>query len=217
MLTRRQSRGRTGRAVGNRRSARDDGPPEVGPAGGPTVLRMLLGRPAAPAPRGQRGHPGGRRLGDPLVRVEDQPDGARPGRLQGARRRRPAHPLRRRPTTTERDALLALAREANTPGWWHRYGDVLPTWFQSYLGLEAAAALIRTYEVQFVPGLLQTAEYARAVVLLGHRAARGRGDRAPGRPADGPPAAAHPRRTPPQLWAVIDEAALRRPDRRRRA
>src|SRR5216117_2435994 len=40
----------------------------------------------------------------------------------------------------ERAALLALARQANTPGWWHRYGDILPNWFQSYLGLEAAAA-----------------------------------------------------------------------------
>src|SRR4051812_48097880 len=56
----------------------------------------------------------------------------------------------------ERATMLALAREANTPGWWNRYSDILPTWFQSYLGLESAAALIRTYEVQFVPGLLQT-------------------------------------------------------------
>ncbi len=68
----------------------------------------------------------------------------------------------------ERTALLSLAQEANAPGWWHRYGDVLPGWFQSYVGLEAAASLIRTYEVQFVPGLLQTEDYARAVILLGH-------------------------------------------------
>src|SRR5262249_60212994 len=68
----------------------------------------------------------------------------------------------------ERARLMTLAREANNPGWWHGCGDVLPSWFQSYLGLEAAASLIRTYEVQFVPGLLQTREYARAVVLLGH-------------------------------------------------
>src|SRR5213083_1783604 len=73
----------------------------------------------------------------------------------------------------ERDAMLSLARQANTPGWWHRFGDLLPNWFQSYLGLEAASALIRTYEVQFVPGLLQTKEYARSVILLGHEAARG--------------------------------------------
>ena len=51
---------------------------------------------------------------------------------------------------------------------------MLPSWFHSYLGLEAAASLIRTYELQFVPGLLQTSDYARAVVMLGHADARGR-------------------------------------------
>ena len=68
----------------------------------------------------------------------------------------------------ERDRLLDLARRANAPGWWHRFGDVVPPWFLAYLGLEEAASLIRTYEVQFVPGLLQTADYARAVIRLGH-------------------------------------------------
>src|SRR3954465_6631932 len=68
----------------------------------------------------------------------------------------------------EREALISLAREANQPGWWHKYGDILPQWFQAYVGLEAAASLIRTYEVQFIPGLLQTEDYARAVVLLGN-------------------------------------------------
>src|SRR5215218_6923437 len=68
----------------------------------------------------------------------------------------------------ERAALLALARQANAPNWWNRYGDVLPTWLQSYLGLETAATVIRSYEVQFVAGLLQTADYARAVIMLGH-------------------------------------------------
>jgi len=110
----------------------------------------------------------------------------------------------------ERERLLTLARQANTPGWWHRYGDVLPSWFQSYLGLEAAASLIRTYEVQFVPGLLQTRDYARSVVLLGHGRARAeeidrrvelrmRRQRILHRP------------DPVQLWAVVDEAVLRRP------
>jgi hypothetical protein len=112
--------------------------------------------------------------------------------------------------TEERERLLTLARQANTPGWWHRYGDVLPGWFQSYLGLEAAASLIRTYEVQFVPGLLQTRDYARSVVLLGHGRARAedvdrridlrmRRQGILDRPG------------PVQLWAVIDEAVLRRP------
>ncbi|MFI7520055.1 helix-turn-helix domain-containing protein [Micromonospora globbae] len=110
----------------------------------------------------------------------------------------------------ERETLLKLARDANSPGWWHRYGDVLPAWFQSYLGLEAAAVLIRTYEVQFVPGLLQTPAYARAVVLLGHGSAAP--DEIDRRVALRMRRQELLRRAePPQLWAVIDEAALRRP------
>jgi hypothetical protein len=72
----------------------------------------------------------------------------------------------------EHSRLVALAREANEPGWWHAYGDILTTWFQNYLDLEQAAELIRTYEVQFVPGLLQTDAYARAVIMLGHATAK---------------------------------------------
>src|SRR5215218_3207925 len=64
----------------------------------------------------------------------------------------------------ELDGLLAMAREANTPGWWHQYGDLLPQWFRAYVDLESAATLIRTYEGQLVPGLLQTEDYLRAVV-----------------------------------------------------
>jgi len=107
-------------------------------------------------------------------------------------------------------ALIDLAREANARGWWHKYSDIVPSWFQSYVGLEAAASLIRTYEVQFIPGLLQTEDYARAVALLGHA---------------GAPAEEVERRVrlrmerqemltrpgAPRLWAVMDEAALRRP------
>jgi hypothetical protein len=110
----------------------------------------------------------------------------------------------------ERDRLLALARDANMPGWWHRYSDVLPTWFQPYLGLETAAALIRTYEVQFVPGLLQTKEYARAVVTLGHgRATTEEIERRVSLRMARQQLLTRP--DPPQLWAVVDEAALRRP------
>ncbi len=109
----------------------------------------------------------------------------------------------------ERERLLTLARQANTPGWWHRYGDVLPNWFQSYLGLEAAASLIRTYEVQFVPGLLQTADYARSVVLLGHgRASADEIDRRVELRMRRQKILDRPE--PVQLWAVIDEAVLRR-------
>jgi transcriptional regulator with XRE-family HTH domain len=110
----------------------------------------------------------------------------------------------------ERAGVQALAREANAPAWWRPYGDLLAPWFQNYLDLEAAAVLIRTYEIQFVPGLLQTEAYARAVVQIGYgnadpdeidRRVKLRMTRKEllSRP-DGP-----------RLWAVIDEAVLRRP------
>lgn len=110
----------------------------------------------------------------------------------------------------DRAALLTLARQASSPGWWHAYGDLLPTWFQSFPGLETAAAVIRTYEVQFIPGLLQTPDYARAVIRLGYDRAdeteierrvqlRLKRQEVLGRQLN-----------PPRLWAVVDEAALRR-------
>ncbi len=110
----------------------------------------------------------------------------------------------------ERAALLARVRDANATSWWHPYSDVTPSWFQRYLGLEATAMLIRSYEVQFVPGLLQTEQYARAVVRLGHG---GAGDEEVERRVrlrmERQQALTRP--DPPRLWAVVDEAALRRP------
>jgi len=69
--------------------------------------------------------------------------------------------------TAEREQLLTLASQANQQGWWHRYQDVLPNWFQSYIGLEDSAESIRSFDTQFVPGLLQTEDYALAVIQLG--------------------------------------------------
>jgi hypothetical protein len=110
----------------------------------------------------------------------------------------------------ERATLLAMAEHANAPGWWQAYSDVLPTWFAPYLGLEQAAETIRCYEVQFVPGLLQTPDYARAVLEIG-------ADHDPELDT-GQQVSLRIRRqqilrrpSPPRLWAVIDEAALRRP------
>jgi len=108
----------------------------------------------------------------------------------------------------EREALLGLAREANTPGWWQVYADILPNWVEPYFGLEAAASFIREYELQFVPGLLQIEEYARAVIRLGNlpsedeviRRAQARVSRQQ----------ILCREDPPKLWAVLDEGALRR-------
>jgi transcriptional regulator with XRE-family HTH domain len=112
-------------------------------------------------------------------------------------------------STDEREDLLSLARRASSPGWWQQYADVIPPWLEQYIGLEEAASIIRTYEVQFVHGLLQTEDYARAVVSLRHGAdealqierrveLRMRRQRLLTRDA-------------PRLWAVIDEAVLRRP------
>jgi DNA-binding XRE family transcriptional regulator len=106
--------------------------------------------------------------------------------------------------------FLALAREANAPGWWQHYGDVLPQWFRTYVDLESAASLIRTYEGQFVPGLLQTDGYMRAVVRGAHLedSAEEVGRRVRLRMAR---QILLTREAPPRLWAVVDEAALRRP------
>lgn len=68
---------------------------------------------------------------------------------------------------SEIEAFLTLVREANQPGWWHRYRDVLPDWFSAHVSLEVEAALIRAYEPHYVHGLLQTPDYARAVLRAG--------------------------------------------------
>jgi hypothetical protein len=113
----------------------------------------------------------------------------------------------------ERGSFLALARRSNVPGWWHDYSDILPSWFEMYLGLEQASSIIRTYEPQLVPGLLQTQEVARAVVQLGYLNQSGadierrvalRMKRQEVLTQSGAP----------QLWAVIDEASLWRIDGR---
>nr|WP_184843897.1 helix-turn-helix transcriptional regulator [Kribbella solani] len=112
----------------------------------------------------------------------------------------------------ERDRLLTLAREANNPGWWQRYDDLTPAWFHSYLGLEMAADLIRTFELQFVPGLLQTPEYARAVVQLGQQdqpLSRAEQDRLISLRMSRQEVLT--RQRPARLWAVVDESVLRRP------
>ena len=107
----------------------------------------------------------------------------------------------------EREQLLNLAEQANRPGWWHRFNDILPDWFQSYVGMEEAATSIRAYEPQVIPGLLQTPQYTAAVLAvcdipLGeaerHVILRKERKR---RFAEGRL----------KLWAIVEETALRRP------
>ncbi|MGW6906494.1 helix-turn-helix domain-containing protein [Streptomyces sp. NPDC054940] len=59
-----------------------------------------------------------------------------------------------------RDLLKELAKESKTKGWWHAHGDAIPAWFSVYVGLEQAVSDLRTYQAEFIPGLLQTDEYA---------------------------------------------------------
>ncbi|WP_405859286.1 helix-turn-helix transcriptional regulator [Streptomyces sp. NBC_00090] len=128
-------------------------------------------------------------------------------------------------TDSEAEGFIALTEEANLPGWWQRFHDVLPGWFSMYVSLEGAASLIRAYEPQFIPGLLQTEAYARAILRSG---------------AVGGNDAEHPRRTEdavaeraeeterhvalrmerqslltredaPKFWVIMDETVFRRP------
>lgn len=111
----------------------------------------------------------------------------------------------------EAGSFVRLAEEANQPGWWHRFHDVLPDWFSMYVSLEGAARIIRSYEPHFVPGLLQTEEYARAVLEAGtigqtspqtverHVSLRMERQRL------------LERDDPPHLWVIMDETVLRRP------
>jgi transcriptional regulator with XRE-family HTH domain len=112
--------------------------------------------------------------------------------------------------TAEIDAFLALCRDASKPGWWHSYDDVLPPWFRTFVGLEEAATLIRGYDPGWIPGLLQTPDYARASVRTGFPGAAGdeAGRRVALRLAR---QQILTRPHPPRLWLVIDETALRRP------
>jgi transcriptional regulator with XRE-family HTH domain len=110
----------------------------------------------------------------------------------------------------ERLAMLGLVHEANAAGWWHNYGEVMPTWFQTYVGLEESAALIRTFEVQFVHGLLQTEAYIRSVIRLGHpEAADAWVERRVGLRLERQKLLVSEQA--PHFVAVMDEGALRRP------
>src|SRR5450756_1721520 len=110
----------------------------------------------------------------------------------------------------QRSEVLALARQSSAPDWWAKYGDILPAWFETYIGLESAAVTIRSFEVQFVPGLFQTEDYARAVTQLGHHSASADEiDRRVALRIKRQDLLTRP--GPPRFWAVMDEAVLRRP------
>lgn len=109
----------------------------------------------------------------------------------------------------EWEALLALARESRQKGWWHAYGDAIPEWFETYVGLEADATTMRTYESELVPGLFQTEDYARALYRAGMI-------KASNDEIEKEVAVRMARQErlaeadPPQIWSVVNEAVIRR-------
>src|SRR5215469_1247580 len=109
----------------------------------------------------------------------------------------------------QREGLVQLARDSRQKGWWHAYSDAMQPHFATYVGLESAASEIRIYEVSVIPGLLQTEEYARAVVRAAmmnspHEDIERRVALAMARQP------ALTRADPLKIWTVLDEAALRR-------
>ena len=177
-------------------------------AGGPTVLRMILGRQLqALREKAQMSYEQAAAViytSPATVRRMEKAEGAlKPLNVKSLL---VAYGIT---DPAEIDQFLGLARDATKQGWWHSYDDVLPSWFRTLIGLEEAASLIRGYDPLWIPGLLQTPDYARASVRTGF----------PDATADEVERRVElrlarqqilTRPEPPRLWLVIDEAALRR-------
>lgn len=183
--------------------------PDDGQSGAPTVRRMVLGaqlrrlREHAGISRGEAGY---------LIRGSDSKISRMELGRVGFKARDVVDLLTMYGVANEeeRATFLQLVEESNQPGWWHSYTDLIPSWFQDYVGLEESASRIQTYELQFVPGLLQTEEYAVAVASHGRPGVvdpdvqrrvelRMRRQKRLTRP------------DAPRLWALIDESVLHRP------
>jgi len=109
----------------------------------------------------------------------------------------------------QRESLVQLARDSRQKGWWHAYSDTMQPQMATYIGLESAASEIRIYEVSLIPGLLQTEDYARAVIRAGMVNSPSEDiERRVALLMARQPAVV--REDPPKVWAVLDEAALRR-------
>jgi hypothetical protein len=181
----------------------------VQPGGGPTVRRMLVG---AQLRQLRIEHGISREQAGTAIRASEWKIHRLENGQVGFKERDLVDLLRLYGVTDPKEvaALVTMASEGNNPGWWHQYSDLLPQWFRAYVDLESAAALIRTYQGQLVPGLLQTEEYTRAVIDGAHM------DESQ-EEAERRVALRKARQTlltqadAPRLWAVVDEAALRRP------
>jgi transcriptional regulator with XRE-family HTH domain len=178
-------------------------------ATGPTVLRMILGRQLRDL-REKAGLDFDQAAEAALVsshtirRMEGSEGGLKPVTVRSALQ---AYGIT---DPAEIRAFTDLAKKASQPGWWHSYTDVLPGWMRTFVGLEEAASLIRGYEPHCVPGLLQTADYARAVIRTGFPTAKEEEiDRRVALRLARQEILDQPQ--PPRVWMVMDETALRRP------
>jgi transcriptional regulator with XRE-family HTH domain len=184
------------------------GEPFIGARSGPTVLRIALG-----AQLRRLREASGLTPGQAAEAIRATPSKiSRLERGRSAPRQRDVADLLSLYGVTDevdRDKMLALTRQASTPGWWQQYSDVMPRWFELYVGLEKAASVIRSYEMQFVHGLMQTEDYARAVVLICNaKASAEEIDRRVSLRIQRQELLTQP--DGPELWSVLDEAVLRR-------
>jgi transcriptional regulator with XRE-family HTH domain len=182
---------------------------ETQPGGGPTVLRMILGR-QLQALREKAGMSFDQAAeaiySSPYTvrRMERAEGGLKPLTVKSLLMAYGITDVR------EIDTFLALARDASKPGWWHSYDDILPAWFKIAVGLEESASLIRAYEPQVVPGLLQTADYARSITAASFPGATAEEtDRRVALRLARQELLRRP--APPDYWVVLDETVLRRP------
>ncbi|MCS7479312.1 helix-turn-helix domain-containing protein [Umezawaea endophytica] len=178
-------------------------------SGGPTALRIVLGsqlrrlREAAEITRADAGYS--------IRGSESKISRLELGRV-GLKERDVADLLTMYGVTdqTDRETFLQMVKRSNQPGWWHRFNDLMPDWFQDYVGLEEAATRILTYELQFLPGLMQTEDYARAIASHGRPDSAGQDvERRVGLRMNRQKILNRP--GAPRLWAVIDESVLHRP------
>jgi hypothetical protein len=175
--------------------------------GGPTVLRILVG---AQLRRLREASGITREAAAYAIRASE----AKMSRIEAGRvgfRRRDVADLLTMYGVTDpsaQDAVLRLAAQANEPGWWHPFNDTIPDWFSTFVGLEQAATIIRCYEAQYVPGLLQTEAYANAVIDLGQAVRADQMSQRVKLRMQRQQVLTMPH--PPDYWAVIDEAVLRR-------
>ncbi|MDH6464311.1 transcriptional regulator with XRE-family HTH domain [Micromonospora sp. A200] len=109
------------------------------------------------------------------------------------------------------EAMRGLAAETKSKGWWHAYGDAVPSWFELYVGLESAAAHLRQYEETLIPGLLQTRQYALGLARLDRPAvSEEKRERAVEVRLQRQGLLSRRLPQPPQLDAMLSEAVLRR-------